>query len=326
MKIRISALDYHLPDLVEDNKLLAIENPDWDMDKILPKTGIYKRHICASKETALDLATKAGEKLLQGRDDLNEIDLLILVTQSADYVLPSSSCIVQNRLKLKSDSMAFDVNLGCSGFVYALSIAGGLIESGVAKKGLILCADTYTKYIDKDDRTCRPIFSDGASATLIESSNNNQNIGPFDFGTDGSGYDKLIVKNSGARVDNTEEGAPSKSLKMLGSDVFLFTMNIVPQAVMSLLRKSSLTIEDIDMIIFHQASKIVIDNLINKLSLNKDKVFTNYQNIGNTVSSTIPIALKDASDQGRIKNGDKVMLVGFGVGLSWGATIINWYI
>ncbi len=321
MKFKISAIDYYLPALTEGVDELKRDNPDWDMPKIISKTGVLKRHIAGPNETASDLAFEAGNKLLE-KIDRGQIDLLILVTQSADYVLPSSACILQNKLGLHTNSMALDINLGCSGFVYALSVAGGLIESGVAKKGLILCADAYTKYIAKDDRTCRPIFSDGASAVLVEKSNTN-NIGPFDFGTDGAGYQNLIVRNSGARISDYSK---QLVLEMQGSNVFLFTVNVVPKSVKKLLEKSSLTMEDIDLVIFHQASKVVIDTLINSLSLDKKKVFTNYENIGNTVSATIPIALKDAVSAGRLKNGDKVMIVGFGVGLSWGATIINWSI
>ena len=170
MKVKISAISYHLPETVEGVETLQRDNPDWDMPKILDKTGILNRHISAPGETAVDLAFEAGKKLLGSTPLHEDIDLLILVTQSPDYVLPTSACILQDSLALSKKCMAFDVNMGCSGFVYALSIAGSLIESGVAQKGLILCADTYTKYIGKNDRTCRPLFSDGAVAILLESS------------------------------------------------------------------------------------------------------------------------------------------------------------
>ena len=324
MKLKISSIAYHLPAFVEGIDVLKSDNPDWIMPKILEKTGIITRHIAAEDETAVDLAFKAGTKLLDdGSANRNEIDLLILVTQSPDYVLPSSACILQDKLGLSKSCMAFDVNLGCSGFVYALSIAGGLIESGVANKGIILCADTYSKYIEKDNRTCRPIFSDGAAAVLVDRSETDD-IGPFEFGTDGSGFDKLIVKGSGARESNGVTEQPACTLEMYGSNVFLFTMSVVPKSVETLLERTSKTLEDIDLIVFHQASKLVIDTLIKRLSLDVDKVFTNYESVGNTVSATIPIALKDAVSQGRLHKGDTVMIVGFGVGLSWGATLIEW--
>jgi 3-oxoacyl-[acyl-carrier-protein] synthase-3 len=326
MKVKISAISYHLPDTVEGAETLQRDNPDWDMLKILDKTGIQTRYISSHGETAVDLAFAAGKKLFGTIPNYEEIDLLILVTQSPDYVLPTSACILQDRLGLPKNCMAFDVNLGCSGFVYALSIAGGLIESGVARKGMILCADTYSKYIDKNDRTCRPLFSDGAAATLLEPAATDS-MGPFEFGTDGAGYDHLIVKQGGARTGreaNQVAKSSLGSLEMSGSDVFLFTMRVVPQCINKLLVRAGLTLENIDLIVFHQASKLVIENLIRTLSLEKNKVFTNFENIGNTVAASIPIALKDAETQGRLKDGDRVMLVGFGVGLSWGATLIRW--
>ena len=323
MKIKISKISYHLPETIESIHELQEDNPDWDISKILDKTGIVNRHIASVDETAVDLAFKAGTKLLNDSIDRGQIDLLILVTQSPDYALPTSACILQDKLGLTKTCMALDINLGCSGFVYAASIAGGLIETGVAKMGIILCADTYSKYISSDDRTCRPIFSDGAAAVLIESSEADD-IGPFEFGTDGSGYDRLIVRNSGARRVSEVPGHPNGTIDMHGSSVFLFTMNVVPKCIGNLLARASVTLEDIDLIVFHQASKLVINNLTHRLSLDSKKVFTNYDLIGNTVSATIPIALKDAVSQGRLKYGDRVMIVGFGVGLSWGATLLNW--
>lgn len=323
MKLKISAIEYHLPATVEGTGALHEDNPGWDIPKILDKTGVVNRYIAAEGETAADLAFEAGAKLIRDSVDRNQVDLLILVTQSPDFVLPTTACILQDRFGLPKGCMAFDVNLGCSGFVYALSIAGGLIESGVARKGMILCADTYSKYIAKSDRTCRPIFSDGAAAVLVERSETDS-IGPFEFGTDGSGYEHLIVRDSGARERGSATRQDKATLEMHGSEVFLFTMNVVPKCIKSLLERAALTLEDIDLIVFHQASKFVIDNLVRCLSLDESKIFTNYDLIGNTVSATIPIALKDAVGQGRLRNGDRVMIVGFGVGLSWGATLLRW--
>lgn len=324
MKVKISAISYHLPDKIEGVEELQIDNPDWDLPKILEKTGIHNRYLASPEETAVDLAFEAGKKLFADMPCHDQIDLLILVTQSPDYVLPSSACILQNRLGLSKNCMAFDVNLGCSGFVYALSIASSLIESGVAHKALLLCADTYSKYIEKNDRTCRPIFSDGAAAIMLEGNNDTDYIGPFEFGTDGAGYDRLIVKRSGAKDADQIANSCRGSLEMYGSDVFLFTMRVVPECINNLLHRTGRTLESIDLFVFHQASKLVIENLIRTLSLDKDKVFTNFENIGNTVSASIPIALKDADMLGRLKEDDTVMLIGFGVGLSWGATLIRW--
>ena len=287
------------------------------------KTGVITRRIAAGGETASDLAFEAGTKLIRDSAESQQSEFLILVTQSPDYVLPTGACILQHRLGLPTSCMAFDINLGCSGFVYALSIAGGLIESRVAQKGIVLCADTYSKYISKHDRTCRPIFSDGAAAVFVERGETDS-VGPFDFGTDGSGYDRLIVRGSGAR--DSADGAEwsQRSLEMDGSGVLLFTMNVVPASIHRLLERAGLTLDDIDLIVFHQASRFVIDNLTRRLGVDEAKVFTNYDTIGNTVSATIPIALKDAVVQGRLQSGDTVLIAGFGVGLSWGVTVIRW--
>ncbi len=323
MKVRIDANTYYLPENKESNESLNLDNPEWDMEKISDKTGIFTRAISSPNQTALDLAFEAGSKLLKDLPNKNDIELVVMVTQSPDYILPTSACILQNRLGLSKNCMSFDINLGCSGFIYALSVVGSLIEAGVIKNGLIMCSDTYSKYIDKNDRTCRPIFSDGASATLLVQSDIDE-MGPFVFGTDGSGYEKLIVREGGAREPIIKSNSPYGVIEMHGADVFLFTLREVPLCIKSLLLKSHLNIKDIDLFIFHQASKLVLENLIRSMSLDEDKVFNNLRDVGNTVSASIPIALKDAEEQGRIKNEDLVMLIGFGVGLSWGATLLNW--
>jgi len=321
MKVKIKDITYFFPKSHESNEDLKQDNPDWDMDKITAKTGVTKRFISDSNQTALDLGVSAAKLMLEGSEKLTkEIDLLILVTQSPDYILPTSACIIQQKLNLPNNCMAFDINLGCSGFVYGLSVAGSLIESKVASKALIICADSYTKYIENDDRTNRPIFSDAGAATLLVKSELD-NIGSFVTGTDGSGYESLIVRQGGARDLNPSS---NKILEMNGSEVFLFTMKRIPATVKELLLKEKTSIDEIDLFIFHQASKLVIDNLTRLLHLNPAKVYRNYEKKGNTVSATIPIALKDASDEGLLHQNSKVMIIGFGVGLSWGATILNW--
>ena len=316
MKTTIKKIEYYLPDVTENGQDLLNDNPDWSIEDIQSKTGIYQRHI-ATEEDMIEMARLATEKLFDNGVNRDVIDLLILVTQSPAYPLPTSACILHGELNLKKSCMAFDVNLGCSGFVYALAMCSSLIESGIASSGLIVCSETYTKYIDSSDRTCRPLFSDGAAAVLIAKSSDDK-IGPFELGTDGSGADYLIVK------PNVDEPSLPDKLYMNGSQVFMFTMNRVPKCVDALLDSSAINLNDIDMFIFHQASKLVIENLIRRLELDEEKVFVNYKNVGNTVSASIPIALKDAAIQGRLKEGDTVMLIGFGVGLSWGATLVRW--
>jgi 3-oxoacyl-[acyl-carrier-protein] synthase-3 len=320
MHVCIKGIEYFLPSKIEKNSDLQSDNPDWRIHDIEQKTGVKKRRIAAEQQTATDLAEQACQKLINSGLNVKDIDFIILVTQSPDYALPTSACILQDRLELDS-CIAFDINLGCSGFVYGLAVSSSLISSGLAKQGILVCSDTYTKYIDKHDRTCRPLFSDAAAAAHISISKTNS-IGPFELGTDGSGFDKLIVPLSGSRVDSGK--GLKNTLYMNGADVFMFTMNMVPKAINSLLSKSNKKIDDIDLFVFHQASKLVIDSIIRRLDLPEEKVFMNFENIGNTVSSTIPIALSDAIQQGKINTGDLIMLVGFGVGYSWGGCLIQW--
>jgi 3-oxoacyl-[acyl-carrier-protein] synthase-3 len=219
--------------------------------------------------------------------------------------------------------MAFDVNLGCSGYVYALSIAAALIETSTVSNALVICAETYSKYIVKTDRTCRPIFSDAAAATLVVASQSDC-IGPFDFGTDGSGALNLVVLNSGAKSELMADGRLDRTIFMTGSAVFMFTMKMVPVSVMNLVRKRGISIDEIDLFIFHQASQLVLENIVRRLQLKPEKVFLNMGEIGNTVSASIPIAIKDAVNRGVLKPGQRIMLVGFGVGYSWGACLVEW--
>jgi len=309
-------INYYLPKNIENLKTLKSDNPEWDEERIYSKTGIDNRYISNDNQTALDLAMEASKNF-----DTSNIDLLIFISQSPDYFLPSTSCILQDKLNLNTNIMSFDINMGCSGFIYGLSVASSLLKSGVANKALIVCSDTYSKFISKNDRTCRPIFSDGAALTILDKSDCDF-VGPFVFGTDGSGYKDLIVETGGAR--KKENKANFNKIFMDGNKVFMFTINTVPKLVNELLKKSKLQIDQIDLFIFHQASKFVIDNLIKKLSLDEDKVFNNYHKIGNTVSASIPIAIKDAVNKDQLKKGNNVMLIGFGVGLSWGGSILKW--
>lgn len=323
--ITIEAIEYYLPEQVEDGLALKRDNPDWRMDDIEKKTGIHKRHISGHNQTAVDLAVLAAEKLFNAGTDRSKIDVLILVTQSPDYLLPTSACLIQNRLGLSRRCLAFDVNQGCSGFVYGLAIGGSLIESGFASRVLLICSETYSKYIDKSDRTCRPIFSDGAAATVLAKAAAAA-VGPFELGSDGSGAENLMVQIGGARKNQKASGGDLQKpcLRMNGAEVFMFTMSEVPKCVQSLLKKSGKSTEDVDLFVFHQASKIVIDNVMRHLVIPEKKVFRNYQDHGNTVSATIPIALADAVRSGRLKKDDLVLLAGFGVGYSWGACLIRW--
>ena len=322
MMARIKSIEYHLAAQRVTNQDLAKENPDWNFTLIEKITGILTRHIVSKTESSLDLAVGAAEKIFKsGVVAREDIDGLIYCTQSPEYVLPSSACVMQERLKLPVSTAAFDYNLGCSGYIYGLAIGSAMLETRILNRILLICADTYSQYIDRSDRTTRTVFGDGAAATLLERSDDHQTIGPFVLGTDGSGKDKIMVTPK--LVDNTLAREKYR-LYVDGPGTYLFALQRVPETVEGLLRKAEKSIEDIDCFVFHQASRFVIDELRKVLSLKEEKVFCCYEDIGNTVSASIPIALKKAEEKRVIKTGDLIMLVGFGVGLSWGSCLVRW--
>jgi len=328
---KISHLGYYLPEKIETNEMLEKQNPDWDLSKIGERIGIFQRHIAESNETSLDLAQKASERVFVNFDR-NLIDFVVLCTQSPDYYLPTTACILQDRLGLRENIGAFDFNLGCSGYIYGLAIAKGLIIGDMAKSVLLVTSETYSKFIHPRDRSNRSIFGDGATATIIEKSEI-EKIQSFEFGTRGSGYDKLIVKNGGMRNAWDPKGqeweygsgniTSNNHLYMDGPEIYNFSQEIVPALVNKLLKKSNLSFNEIDYYIYHQANKIMLDQIRKKQGIDKDRFHFNIEETGNTVSSSVPIALKDAMNLSKIKTGDKIVLAGFGVGLSWSATIIE---
>lgn len=322
LNIGIRGIEYSLGSKKEFGNDLLKENPEWNLSEIEEKTGIKVRHLSLNTETALDLGYDACNKLAEQGFEFKSIDALIFVTQSPDYILPTTACLLQDKLGLSKDCLAFDINLGCSGFVYGLAMSISLINSAMANRVLLVCADTYTKYINPNDRTCRPIFSDGAAATIIDI-DNGASTGSFVFGTDGSGGKNLIVKGSGAR--NSAKGLEEEvRLYMSGQEVFMFTVKSIPKVVNAILEKSKIDIDSIDLFVFHQASKLVLNSIAKILNIPEEKLFSNLSEIGNTVSATIPIALLDANRLGRIKGNQTILICGFGVGYSWAGTVIKW--
>jgi 3-oxoacyl-[acyl-carrier-protein] synthase-3 len=322
MGVRIKQIEYYLPEKIIRNADLAKEFPEWEAEKIEEKVGIRSRHVALEDETALDLALLAGEKLLS-QIDRNKVDFLILCTQSPDYFLPTSACILQDKLKLRKNIGAFDYNLGCSGFVYGLGIVKGLINSNIANCVLLITSETYSKHIHQNDKGSRSIFGDGATATLIEKSEE-EGIHEFVFGTDGSGMNNLIVKRGGMRHNQTIDfNDPDNCLYMNGPEIFNFTLDVIPGLVKKTLEQNKLKIEEIDYFIFHQANKFMLDYLRKKMKVDQSVFYNNLLTTGNTVSSTIPIAIKDCLDNKLIKRKDRLMIAGFGVGYSWGAAVIT---
>ncbi len=318
----IGPIAVHYPDRLETNAELAAQFPDWDIPLIEEKTGIAQRYIAAPDETAADLAVKAAQKLFDEHQvDPKTIDYLILCTQTPDYPLPTTACLVQDRLGLPTHSGAIDMNLGCSGFVYAASLAEGLIHSGQCKRILLLTAETYSKYIDSEDRSLRTIFGDAAAATLIEAKSN-PSLTNFRFGTDGSGADTLLVSDGGAR-------SPSDALKprhrkrwksrlyMDGPSLISFTVTAVPQLIREMLSSAHLTMDDVQLFLMHQATDKMLSQLQVALDVDGARLPIRLKYCGNTVSSTIPILIHDLRTTREIQPGMQTMMVGFGVGWSW---------
>lgn len=305
--------------------------PDWTPEKILEKTGIKERRIVSSGVCASDLAFMAAKQLIKigGK----EADFLLFCTQTPDYLLPTTACILQHRLGLSNACAALDFNLGCSGYIYGLALSTSLLESGAAQRVLLLTGDTYTKLIHPLDRGTRTIFGDAGTATLIAKSANAR-LHSFVLGSDGSGAEELMVKSSGIRfpringrpanVNDSGNVNDPEWLHMNGPEIFNFTLRTVPGLVREVLAKANLSLAEVDLVVFHQANAFMLEHLRRKLEIPNEKFVLHLEYCGNTVSSTIPLALEHVISSGRLQPGMKVLLVGFGVGYSWGGCILEW--
>ena len=335
MRAVIRAIEYHLPESVLTTEKLSAEFPEWSVERIEEKVGIRERHIAAEDECSSDLGIAAAQRLFAtGQCRPEDIDFLLFCTQSPDYFLPTTACLVQNALGIPRTAGALDFNLGCSGYIYGLSLAKGLIETGQARTVLLITAETYSKFIYPADRSVRTIFGDAAAATLITGVEMELDaIGPFVFGTDGRGAENLVVPAGGMRkrraggADGSDADGNARGpehLYMNGGELFSFTLNAVPESVSNLMAKANSTIADFDLFVFHQANRYMLESLRRAMKIDKEKFYISMEHCGNTVSSTIPIALRNAQEDGVLKPGARVALVGFGVGYSWGATSIRW--
>lgn len=322
----IGPISIHFPDRCETNQQLQSQFPEWDIPLIEEKTGIQSRYIAAPNETAADLAVCACEKLFGEHGvDRESIDFVLLCTQTPDYPLPTTACLLQTRLGLKSNCGAIDFNLGCSGFVYGLALAEGLVQTGAAKRILLVTAETYSKYIDDQDRSLRTIFGDAAAATLITASER-RSLEAFQFGTDGSGADTLLVSDGGARV--SEDAIKPRHRKrwksrlyMDGPSLMSFTVVAVPKLIEEILELAKLSIADIDLFLLHQATHKMLAQMQARLAVGNDRLPIRLASCGNTVSSTLPILISQLRADGRIRAGKPNLLVGFGVGWSWAGCV-----
>lgn len=297
--------------------------------EILKRTGIETRYIAAENETASDLAFRAAKKLLdQNPEYKTKIDYLIFCSDCFDYIAPATSCILQHRLELPQSTACIDLPYGCSGYVYGLGMANAFLKSGMAKTVLFLTCDTSTKTLSPSNLEQRSIFSDVATANIITYSDNSTD-NEFIFGSDGSGALDLYIENSAFRkpIEKTacrNESNPFGQMVMNGTNVFTFALKTVPKLIKDTLEKNKLTMEEVDLFIFHQANGFMLETLRKKLNIPENKFYTNIKNYGNTVASTLPLAIFTAKEEKKLRKGMKVLLAGFGVGNSWGATVINY--
>ncbi|GAB4134537.1 MAG: ketoacyl-ACP synthase III [Bacteroidia bacterium] len=334
MGVKIAAISSYLPDFKYTNEDFYRDFPEAAREQLL-KVGVQERHLAEKGETSSDLAVKAAEKLFsEHKIDRNSIDFLIYNANEQDYFLPPTSCVVHERLGLQKSCGTIDFNHGCSAYVYGLGIAKGFITTSGVKRVLYLTSSVLTKRFHPKDKSSRYIFGDAASATLLEY-DHHSDIGPFEYGTDGKGFDKIIVRDGYERYpihensfqENTDEFGNISSnghFRMDGVSVFLFSVRTVPAMIQRLMEKSGLQPEAIDLYVFHQPNVFLNETIRKKAGIPEDK-FVHYMGLtGNTVQSTIPIALEHCINTGRLQRGMTVLLAGFGVGLSWSATVMRY--
>ncbi len=334
MQSRIGAVSYYVPERVITNSDLAAEFPDMKIREMTRLTGVESRHVTAEDETSVDMGVQAAERLFAEHNISREIiDYVIFCSAGGDYITPASACLVQDRLKLSQQCGAVDINQGCTGYLYGLSFAEGLIASGNAENILLINSEAITKMIHPQDKANRAIFGDAGAATWIHKGDGNLKS-RFVFGTDGSRYDQIIIKHGRERfplpefeeedfVDDRGNIRNHKNFYMNGAEVFNFSVQKAPELVNALLEQHHLSPEQIDHYIFHQANAIIVETIGKKLKIPREKLVLEINDTGNTVSATIPIALKKSIDKGRVKRGDKLLLAGFGVGFSWAGTVIE---
>ena len=326
MRARIRAISSYLPAQIEYNSEIVD-------GRFMKKIGVKSRHV-VTDESAGDLALKAAEKLFSEYEiDRHETDFILLCTQHPDYQMPHTSAHIQDRLGLKKSVGTLDIALGCSGYVYGLALAKGLIEAGLARKILFLTSSVYTKYINVKDTSTRPLFGDGATATWLEGGET-EGLKAFVFGSDGSRYDKLIIPVGGSRLmprdnpevfstDDNKNYRSNYEVFMDGMAITYFTLREVPKLIDDVLTAADLTRADLNYCIFHQANKFMLTYLREKANLNDVPFHNDITETGNIVSGSVPLAIEQVIKNHGAAGLKNVMLAGFGVGLSWAGCIAD---
>lgn len=314
---KIKGIGKYFPQKILANSYLN-EKFGFDLGFLENKIGISERRIASEFETASFMAIEAGKDLLNSAKlEPGKVDFLLLCTQNPDFRLPTTACIVQNGLGLKKSTFCFDINLGCSGFVYGLMIASNFVKLEHACNALIIMVDQYSKFLDPSDRDTVAIFGDAAAATLIQKCEPGFGVIDGVFGTDGSGAEQLIFRNSAVVNDPGVNGF----IRMKGREVFKFVIRTVPGNVRELLGRHSIEVGDVKCFVFHQANRYILEEIKKRLGISDEQMVIEMKNYGNTVSATIPIAFEEHLRKFELRRGDYVVFSGFGVGLSWGSIL-----
>jgi 3-oxoacyl-[acyl-carrier-protein] synthase III len=336
MSTAIIASSYYVPETRLTHAELATRYGEEMARKVAESAGIWERRIARPDECASDLAVRAAEDLLTHHHvDRSTIDLIIFATQTPDYLLPTTACMIQDRLKLPTSCAAFDINLGCSQYVYSLAVAHSMIEAGLANRALVMTGDTVSRILHPQDRSVVPLFGDAGTATLLERCAPGRGFLRFKLGTDGKGAPFLIWPASGLRkppsaetaretIDKNGNTRRADDMAMDGAAIFVFTLKTVPKLIEDLLAAEELTVADVDLFIFHQASELIVESSAKKLKIPREKLHYKVHDVGNSGGSTVGIALTDAWLKGRIRPGMTIVLSAFGVGLSWAGAVLRW--
>lgn len=322
---RIVGTGSYLPPRVMTNADFAARLDTTDA-WIRERTGIVQRHIAEKSQTSSDLAFEASRHALAAAGvGAEDMDLIVVATSTPDYVFPSTACLLQSKLGVKG-SAAFDVQAVCSGFVYGLATADNFIRAGAAKKALVVGAEVFSRILDWNDRGTCVLFGDGAGAVVLQRTDRPGGLRSFVLGSDGCGAPRLFVPAGGSKLPASQESVEARShfLQMEGSNVFRFATKVIPGSIVEALEKAGLTSADLGLVIPHQANIRIIDHAREKLNLPAERVFTNVDRYGNTSAASIPVALCEALEEGRIKERDIVAMCAFGAGLCWAAAVWEW--
>ena len=333
MTIFIPTIEYALPTATVSNDELRAAYPQWNMDRLEERTGVFSRHVASTDETALDLALSACQKLEQhGIEMATDFGAVIFCTETPDYPIPPNANLLHGRLDMAPSVVAFDITAGCSGYLYGLEIAKGLISVGTASRVLLVTGDTYTRIINPGDRASRCLFGDGAAVSVIEAAPEGYGILDCVLGSAGKQHDRFIVRAGGARQpkdhltavetqDRSGNIRTAEDIEMDGFGVLSFFNQLVPAETRAILQRNNLAVDDIDLFVFHQASRVVLDSLQRALAIPDSKMARELSNTGNLVSASVPVALARCISKGMARPGSLVLLSGFGVGLSWGSAL-----